>query len=104
MTALLKAGFQIDSGILICLYVDKSETALKTRKANVFDRKSIYSALGVIGHFYSDMNKDIATRLMEKSDIDQNDKWEDYEIGLMQQIFYNQFMQDKMMQNPAVKM
>ena len=50
------------------------------------------------------MNKDIATRLMEKSDIDQNDQWEDYEIGLMQQIFYNQFMQDKMMQNPAVKM
>ena len=77
---------------------------LKTPKAKVFDRKSIYSALGVIGHFYSDMNKDIATRLMEKSDIDQNDKWEDYEIGLMQQIFYNQFMQDKMMKDPLVKM
>ena len=41
---------------------------------------------------------------MEKSDIDQNDKWEDYEIGLMQQIFYNQFMQDKMMKDPLVKM
>ena len=82
-----------------------SETViLKSEKAKVFDRKSIYSALGVIGHFYSDMNKDIATRLMEKSDIDQNDKWEDYEIGLMQQIFYNQFMQDKMMKDPLVKM
>ena len=83
---------------------DSGTRILKTPKAKVFDRKTIYSALGVIGHFYSDMNKDIATRLMEKSDIDQNDKWEDYEIGLMQQIFYNQFMQDKMMKDPLVKM
>ena len=83
-----------------------------------FNRKSVYRALGVIGHFYGDMDKQkvvkfklpwkylrclsIPTKiwtfqaisLLEEADLDNNGKWEDFEVGYLQQKFYNQFIKD----------
>ena len=37
----------------------------------------------------------MASSLMQQSDVDSNEYWEDHEVGLMQQVFYNQFIKNK---------